>query len=168
MNWLDIVLLIIILFFVFRGFKAGLVGAIGALLGVIVGIWAGSNFMDEVAAWLLSFFNFSNQSLANILAFVLIFIVVNIIFSLAVWIINSIFHVIPLINFANKIIGALIGLVGGILFISALVYLLSLFAFSQNIADVLQSSQLATVAVKIAVILKPLIPEAVKSLKSIL
>lgn len=168
MNWLDIVLLIIILFFVFRGFKAGLVGAIGALLGVIVGIWAGSNFMDEVAKWLLSFFNFNNTSLANILAFVLIFIAVNIVFSLAVWIINSIFHVIPLINFANKVIGALIGFVGGVLFISALVYLLSLFAFSQNIADVLQGSQIAAVAVKIAVILKPLIPEAVKSLKSIL
>ncbi len=168
MNWLDIVLLIIILFFVFRGFKAGLVGAIGALLGVIVGIWAGSNFMDEVAGWLTSFFNFSNQSLANILAFVLIFIAVNIIFSLIVWLINTIFHVIPLINFANKIIGALIGLVGGVLFISALVYLLSLFAFSQNIADVLKDSRIADIAVKIAVILKPLLPEAVKSLKSIL
>lgn len=168
MNWLDIVLLIIILFFVFRGFRAGLVGAVGALLGVIVGIWAGSNFMDEVAVWLTSFFNFNNPSLANILAFVLIFIAVNIVFSIGVWIINSIFHVIPLINFANKVIGALIGFVGGVLFISALVYLLSLFAFSQSIAEVLQNSQLASVAVKIAVILKPLIPEAVKTLKSVL
>jgi len=168
MNWLDIVLLVIILFFVFRGFKAGLVGAIGALLGVIVGVWAGTNFMNEVASWLTSFFNFNNQSLANILAFVLIFIVVNIIFSIAVWIINSIFHVIPLINFTNKLMGALIGFVGGVLFISILVYLLSLFAFSQNIADVVQGSQLAGVAMKISVILKPLIPEAIKSLKSIL
>lgn len=168
MNWLDIILLIIILFFVFRGFRAGLVGAVGALLGIIVGIWVGSNFMDEVATWLIGFLNFNNQSLASILAFVLIFIVVNIIFSTAVWIINSIFHVIPLINFANKIIGALIGLLGGILFISALVYLLSVFAFSQNIADVLQGSQIAPIAAKIAVILKPLIPEAVKNIKSVL
>ena len=168
MNWLDIIFLVLLLFFIFRGFRAGLVGAIGALLGVIVGIWAGSHYMLALADWLMNFFNITNQSLANILAFILIFIGVNIVFSLIVWLINTVFHVIPLINLANKLMGAMIGLVGGILFIAILVYLLSLFAFSQNIADVLQSSQIASVAIKLVIVLKPLIPEAIKSVKSIL
>ncbi|MCB9802428.1 CvpA family protein [Candidatus Nomurabacteria bacterium] len=167
MNWLDIIIVVLVLFFVFKGFRAGLVGAIGGFLGIILGIWAGSHFMSNWAAWIMSSFNLENQPLANILAFVGIFVAINLVISIGVWIVNKIFHIIPFINLANKLLGALIGFIGGVLAVSALVYLLSLFPFSQSINDVLISSQFADWAVKIAIVVKPLIPEAIKSLKSI-
>lgn len=167
MNWLDIVIVVIILFFLFKGFRAGLVGAIGGFLGIVLGIWAGSHFMANAATWIIANFNINNQSLANILGFIAIFVAINIVISIIVWIVNKIFHIIPFIDLANKLFGALVGFIGGVLAVSALVYLLSLFPFSQSINDVLISSQLADWAVKIAVVIKPLIPEAVKALKSI-
>lgn len=168
MNWLDIFIIIFVLFFIWKGFRAGLVGAIGGFFGIIVGIWAGSHFMTNFAAWLINAFSLDNQQLANILAFIIIFIAINIITSIIVWIINKIFNIIPFIDLANKLGGAAIGFIGGVLAISALIYLLSLFSFSENINKVLISSQLADLAVQIAVVVKPFIPEAIKSLKSII
>ena len=168
MNWLDIVIIVILFLCVFQGFRAGLVGAIGSLLGIILGIWAGSHYMTAAAAWIMSAFNIDNQALANILGFIAIFLALNIVISIIVWIVNKIFHIIPFINLANKLLGSVIGFVGGILAAAAFVYLLSLFPFSQGVQDTLLKSQLASWAATIAVVVKPLIPEAIKSIKSIL
>ncbi|MBT4349948.1 CvpA family protein [bacterium] len=168
MNWLDIVIIVILLFFFWKGFRAGLVGAIGGFLGIIVGIWAGSHFMTQVAGWLMRSLSMTNQSLANILGFIAIFILINIIFSIIVWIINKIFNIIPFIDLANKLAGSLVGVIGGVLAVAALVYLLSLFSFSDAIAEVVEESQLAAIALSVAVIIKPLIPEAIKSVKEII
>jgi membrane protein required for colicin V production len=168
MNWLDVVILVILVLCVFQGFRAGLVGAIGSLLGIILGIWAGSHYMSQAAAWIMSAFNIDNQGLANILGFIAIFLALNIVISIVVWVINKIFHIIPFINLANKLLGAAVGFLGGILVAAIFVYLLSLFPFSQGIKDALLNSQLASLAATIAVVVKPLVPEAIKSIKSIL
>lgn len=168
MNWLDILIIVLLLFFVWKGFRAGLVGAIGGFLGIIVGIWAGSHFMTNVGAWLMAVLNIENSSLANIIGFVLIFVAINIVTSIIVWIINKVFNIIPFIGLANKLAGAIIGFIGGSLAIAALVYFLSLFSFSDTLSNVLISSQLAGIAVEVAVIVKPFIPEAIKTLKSII
>jgi len=163
MNWLDIVIIIILLFFIWKGFQAGIVGAIGGFLRIIVGIWVGSHFMTSVGAWLMEVLNIENSSLANIVGFILLFIAINIVTSIIVWIINKIFDIIPFINLANKLGGAVIGFVGGVLAIAAAVYLLSLFSFSEAIGNVLVTSQLASMAMDIAIVIKPFIPEAIKS-----
>ena len=112
--------------------------------------------------------NVENQSLANIISFILIFIAINVIFSILVWIVNKVFNVIPFIGLANKLAGSFIGVIGGILGIAALVYLLSLFAFSDAIGQAIADSQLASIALSIAVIVKPLIPVAIKSVQEII
>ncbi len=168
MNFLDIILLIVLFFFVWRGFRAGIVGAIGGLVGIIAGIWAGSNYMHLVSEWLMDVVNLGNEGLAKIVAFIVIFIVVNVAIGLVVGIINKIFHIIPFINLANKLLGAIIGLIGGSLGIAALVYLMSILPISNTISDMLIASQVADWAMMIAVIIKPFIPAALNELKSIL
>lgn len=175
MNGLDIALIVLLLFFMWRGFRAGLIGAIGGFLGIIVGIWAGTHYMEWGADYLMQFINFDNfmeglgkEYLANILAFSIIFIAINIIVSIIVSIINKIFHIIPFIDLTNKMFGAMVGLIGGIITASALVYLLSLLPFSETISNQLQNSETAKIAKEIAVVIKPLIPEAIKSLKAII
>lgn len=168
MNGLDIALVVILLFFSWKGFRTGLIGAIGGFLGIVVGIWAGAHYMTMVGEYIMQFINIENEYLAGILGFAAIFIGINIIVSIIVSVINNIFHIIPFIDLTNKLFGALVGLVGGILTVSALVYLLSLLPFSTAISDMLISSQIARVAVEIAVVIKPLIPEAIKSLQAII
>ena len=168
MGLFDIILLIILLLFVWKGFRAGLVGAIGEFLGIVVGIWAGSHYMGMAAQWIMNILNFDNQSLANILAFICIFIAINIIVHIIVAVINRIFHIIPFIDLVNKLLGAIVGLLGGILAVVAIVYLLSIFLISDAINDRLISSFIVQWAADLAVIVKPFIPAAINELKSIL
>ena len=168
MNFFDIILLIILFFFVWRGFRAGIVGAIGGLVGIIAGIWAGSTYMHLVAEWLMDVVNLGNEGLANIIAFIVIFIGVNVVIGIVVSIINKIFHIIPFINLANKLLGAIIGLIGGSLAIAALIYLLSILPISNTINDMIIASQVADWAMMIVVIIKPFVPTALNELKSIL
>lgn len=168
MSVLDIILVVILLFFVWQGFKSGLIGAIGGFIGILVGIWAGTYYMDEAADWISEAINIDNAALANILGFVAIFVGINIVVALLVIIINKIFHIIPFIDLVNKILGAFVGLIGGALAISALVYLLSLMPISDAVSNALISSQLAHWAAQAAIVIKPFLPEAVNNLKSIL
>ncbi len=168
MNFLDIILLVILFFFVWRGFRAGIVGAIGGFVGILLGIWAGSNYMQLVSEWIMDVINLGNEGLSKILAFIVIFIAVNVAIGIIVGIINKIFHIIPFINLANKLLGAIVGLVGGSLGIAALVYLMSLLPISDTISDMLISSQIADWAMAVAVVIKPFIPTAINELKSIL
>ena len=112
--------------------------------------------------------NFDNPALANILGFIAIFLAINIAVGIIVSIINRILHIIPFIDLINKLLGGIVGLLGGALAISAFVYLLSLFSFSETISDLLIKSQIAHWAADISIIIKPFIPEAIKQLQSIL
>lgn len=166
MSLFDIFLIVVLLLFVWQGFRSGLIGALGGFLGIIVAIWAGSHYMIQVSAWIIENLEITNEPLANILAFIGIFIAVNLVVSLIISIINKIFHIIPLIDFVNKLAGGIIGFIGGILAIAALVYLLSLFPISGAISDMLENSALAAWASSIANIIKPLLPEAIKQLQA--
>jgi uncharacterized membrane protein required for colicin V production len=168
MSIFDIILLVIILAFMWKGFRAGLVGAIGGFIGIIVAIWAGSHYMQMVATWLMKAINIDNEGFANILSFIVIFIAVNIIFSIIIAAINRIFHIVPFIDLANKILGSFVGFFAGALTVAIIVYLLSIFPISNTFSDALIKSQIAHWAANVAVVVKPFIPEAIKSLKSIL
>ena len=166
MSVFDIFLTIILLLFIWKGFRSGLIGALGGLLGIIIGIWAGSNYMLAVSSWIMENLSMTNEALANILSFIAIFIAVNLIIGLIISIINRIFHIIPFIDFINKLAGGIIGFIGGILAIAALVYLLSLFPISGAISDMLENSSLAGWSSTVANIIKPLLPEAIKELQT--
>ncbi|MBT6691196.1 CvpA family protein [Candidatus Parcubacteria bacterium] len=168
MSVFDIVLLVILLIFIWKGFRAGLVGAIGGFVGIIIAIWAGSHYMQPVGQWVMSTLTIGSEAVANLVAFALIFIGINVAVGIIVSIINKIFHIIPFIDLANKLLGAVVGLVGGALAVSAIVYLMGLFPFHDGLSDMMIKSELADWALKIAVVVKPFIPEAIKSLRSIL
>ncbi|RJQ33709.1 CvpA family protein [Candidatus Parcubacteria bacterium] len=168
MNIFDIILLVIVLIFVWKGFRAGLVGAIGGFVGIIIGIWAGSHYMQLVGEWIMKIADFDNVELANIIAYGAIFVGVNIAVGLIVGIINKIFHIIPFIDLVNKMLGAIVGLIGGALAAAAVVYLMSIFPISETIGENITNSKIAPRAMNIAAVVKPLIPGAIKEVKSIL
>ncbi|PLX24864.1 hypothetical protein C0580_03850 [Candidatus Parcubacteria bacterium] len=167
MNIFDIALIVIILIFVWKGFRAGLVGAIGGFVGIIIAIWASTHYMQLAGDWIMQVFDFENEALAAIIGFGAIFIGVNIVVSIIIAIINRIFHIIPFIDLANKLLGAIVGVMGGALAAAAVVYLMSLFPISDTINDNIKESKLAPRAMVVASVVKPFVPEAIKELKSI-
>jgi len=168
MNIFDIVLLVIVLIFVWRGFRAGLVGAIGGFIGILIAIWAGTHYMQLVGDWLAKVLDLvDKQALTNIVAFGVIFVAVNIVVSIIISIINRIFHIIPFIDLANKLLGAIVGLIGGAFVVVSIVYLMSLFPIGDTISQNITDSKIAPRAIAIAGVVKPLVPGAIKELKSI-
>ncbi len=168
MSLFDVILIVILFVFVWQGFRSGLVGAIGAFIGVILGIWFGSHYMSQMGAWIMQAINIDNQSLANILGFVVIFLLINIAITIIVKVINLIFHFIPFIDLINKMLGAVVGLLGGVLAISAFVYLLARFPISEAISGSFKSSFISVWVSNISIVIEPFIPEAIKSIQSLM
>jgi membrane protein required for colicin V production len=52
MNWLDLVLLALLVFAAVRGFMRGFLVEVCGLVGLILGIWAGVHFNRKVGEWL--------------------------------------------------------------------------------------------------------------------
>src|SRR3989344_4060585 len=167
MNWFDIFLIVVLFIFTWKGFRAGLVGAIGGFFGVIFAIWAGSHYMQSVGAWIMKVIDLDNAYLASIIGFLVVFMAVNIAFGLIISVINRVFHIIPFIDLINKLLGAIVGIVTGALAVAAIVYLMSVLPISEAISTSIKNSQIADTALSIAFMVKPFIPQAIKELKSI-
>ena len=124
MNYLDYIIIVIVLIGFLLGFKDGLVRKIIGLLGLIAGIGLAFEFSDKVAKITTPFFN-NDEYLANVLAGILIFLVVIFIAS----IIKRIVHPLDKVNrFLNQFLGGVIGAVQIVFFASALFLFLNIFS----------------------------------------
>lgn len=74
MNWLDVVIVVILVIPMLIGFKRGLINTVIPLAGVILGIVLAGRLRGTVADWLSTWINSSSQ--AEIVAFIIIFVVV--------------------------------------------------------------------------------------------
>ena len=124
MNYLDYIILVIVLIGFLLGFKDGLVRKIIGLIGLIAGIGLAFGFSDKVAKITTPFFN-NDEYLANVLAGILIFLLVIFIAS----IIKRIVHPLDKVNrFLNQFLGGVIGAVQIIFFTSALFLFMNIFS----------------------------------------
>jgi len=112
------------------GFFMGLISAIGALIGIVAGMWlAGIYFMD-LAGWLTPYL-LGNEGIAKAVAFILIFTIVNRLVALVFWVVNKVFHlvsIIPFLKSINRFGGALLGFVEGALITGTAIFVIVKFA----------------------------------------
>lgn len=170
MNVLDIVLLVILAGFILSGFFAGIIHMIGSLVGLLVGAWAAGHYYGVLAGWIAPLVG-GNANLASIIAFFVVFVVVNRLFGLVVFIVDKIFKIIAIIPFLktfNRLLGAGLGLIEGTLVLGLAVYFASRFSFAAAFEAALRGSEIAKALYNIGLILAPLLPEAVRAIKSVL
>ncbi len=116
MNFIDIIVLIPICWFGFKGFKHGLICEITTLVAVIVGVWLAYKFSDLVAAWLPKMM-FSGQ-----IAFVLVFIVALVLVHLLGNLVQkAVKQVLPPV--VDRIFGMLFGLTKVVVVLSVVFYM---------------------------------------------
>jgi len=157
---LDLILLIILFIFIAFGFTMGLVQTIGALIGVVVGGWLAGIFYEPVGAWLEPIL-LGNAITARIIAFILVFTIVNRLIGLAFWIINKIFNLVSIIPFTkslNRFLGALLGFLEGTLAIGIVLYFTSQITISPWWLEKLAESQVSMWLIEMANFLSPIIP----------
>lgn len=120
----DIVLLLIILSFVGRGWKNGFVEMLGELVGAVIAFIA-ARFLGPGLGQIFVLFMPGRLGLAQFIGFVIVFILVirlvGWLFTLADKILKIVTSL-PIISSVDKIIGAVLGLLTGIILVGSSVY----------------------------------------------
>lgn len=168
MNTVDLVLLIVLGGFIVSGFWFGIIHMVGSLVGLVVGAWAAGHYFQALANMVTPWLG-GNANLARILAFFFIFVLVNRLFGVIVWLAEKVFKIIAIIPFLktfNRLLGAIFGLIEGTLVLGLAVFFSSRFAFTAAFAAALQGSQLAKSLYAVGAILAPLLPQAVRAIQS--
>ncbi|MFA6254430.1 MAG: CvpA family protein [Patescibacteria group bacterium] len=167
---LDLILLLILFLFIAFGFAMGLVQAIGALVGVVVGAWLAGQWYEPVSGWLTPIL-LGHAVTAKIIAFILVFTLANRLIGLVFWFINKIFNLISIIPFTksiNRLLGAILGLLEGTLSLGIILYFASQITISDWWLGIINGSQVASLLITVAGILTPLLPEILRQVKAVM
>jgi len=170
MSFIDIIILVGLAMFVWKGVRLGLIEAIGGIIGLFVGAYMAGLYYDEAAAMLKGLL-LGSETLATILGFLLVFIVVNRAIAIIFWIVDKIFHIvaiIPGLKSLNRLLGGLFGLLEGLLFIGIVVYVLSFFPLTDGLAKSVDNSRFSGVMETVGKISDPFLPDNLKNWTSLL
>ncbi len=131
MGWLDIVLLIPLIWFTYKGFKNGLIIELASLAALIAGIFIALHFSFYVNDYLRENFDIAENYL-YIISFVITFIIVALLIFLVGKIIHKFISIIAL-GFLNRLAGGIFGLLKAALVLSVILYFMNGFDIGSSI-----------------------------------
>ncbi|HTP66481.1 MAG TPA: CvpA family protein [Geobacteraceae bacterium] len=123
MNFVDILIWAILLFFLVKGFIKGLVKEACSLIGLLAGGWAAFKYHLYLAEAIRPFIHLP-QSIASILSFIFIFILMGILFYLLGHLLTMVCKVM-LLGGINRIGGVLFGFLEGAFLLCMVLYFCS-------------------------------------------
>jgi membrane protein required for colicin V production len=116
MHWLDIIFLVLLFIPTFIGLRKGLIKAVLSLVGLIIGVVLAGHFYKPVS----NIFGFiSNESVAHILAFILILALVLVAAFLLARLLKSVVSI-TMMGWVDNVGGAVLGFLFGFIFLSAI------------------------------------------------
>ncbi len=133
-NYIDIIISVILLFFLYRGVINGFLREVSALVGVIGGIFLAKTYAAHLSQHLVAY---TSASASYLIAFILIIILSMLVASLIARIISSFLKVL-FASWIDHLLGALFGIAKGILIVTTLIY--ATFYVFPNDAPLLQNS----------------------------
>lgn len=154
MNWLDIVVLVLVVMAVFQGLRTGFVRTLFTTLGAAAGVVLAGQFSPQVAPVLESALGAGNVS--RIAAFVLVFLAVFIAASLVGNIVRQILHM-TLLGWLDTLLGVFMGFVMGFVTTGFLLIALGKFPVL-GIEGVIRESRLAPVLIRYVPVALGLLP----------
>jgi membrane protein required for colicin V production len=129
-NIFDLVILIILAFFVFNGFRRGFLREIAGLVGVVIAFILAVRFMNDFAG-IISYYLGLSPRVAVIVTAVAIFVLVLISFVVIAKIIQKLMEMATL-GWINRLFGSLFGLLKGVIIVSILALIISLVPGGQE------------------------------------
>lgn len=116
MNWLDAVIVVVLILSLVTGFINGLVKEVASLAALILGIWGAIRFSSFTAAKLYDYFDMTGRYvgiIAFLITFGLIVVLIHFIGILADKVVNA-----ASLGFINRILGIVFGLLKSVLIMS--------------------------------------------------
>jgi membrane protein required for colicin V production len=118
MNWIDLIIVVLIILSVFSGFTNGLVKEVASLVGLILGIWGAIKFSGFTAAKLYEWFDMAGQYV-GIIAFVITFCAIVVIIHFIGILADKVVDAVSL-GFLNRLLGMVFGAIKNILILSVI------------------------------------------------
>ena len=168
MPFIDVVFLVIIFGFALFGLWFGLVHTIGSLLGTILGAYLASRWYEPLSNIVIDITGW-NDNLARVLMFVLSFLIINRLVGFAFWIIDKVLGVfthMPFIRSIDRILGLFVGFFEGLLTLGLIIFFIERFPLFPPFMEHLADSKIAPYTAAFADYLMPLLPDALRLLKS--
>jgi len=131
MNIIDIIIIVPLIWGIYRGFSKGLIKELAQIGALFIGFWAGNKFSNYASEIISSYFNLNTQLIA-IIAFAITFLLVITGVFIVAAIIEKTIKVIAL-GWANRLTGALFGVLKYLLIIGILFSLILKFDKSEII-----------------------------------
>jgi membrane protein required for colicin V production len=138
MNWLDIAMAIPMLWFMYRGFRNGLIIEVASLAALILGIYVALHFSFYVYEYLVDNFEIAEQYI-NIISFAVTFLIVAVVVYITGKIIHKLINIVAL-GLLNRLAGGIFGLLKAALVLSVILYFINGFGSDIIKADVKENS----------------------------
>jgi len=170
MSVIDITILVLLGGFILAGFWFGLIHMVGSLVGLFVGVAVAGHYYGGIAAWLAPYFG-GNLNLTSTIAFLFLFLLTEKLCGLLLQLVDKVFKIVAIIPFTktlNRLLGAAFGLLEGTLFLGVAVYFISRFPINAAFELLLQNSPMIRPLAVIGSLFSPLLPEAVRVLRSVI
>jgi membrane protein required for colicin V production len=123
MNWIDFIIIVLLVFGLARGYINGFIKELASLLALIVGIWGAIKFSTWTAARLYDYFDMTGRYV-GIIAFLITFIVIVVIIHFIGLVIDKLTDKLSL-GFLNSLLGMLFGIFKSALFLSVIFVVLN-------------------------------------------
>lgn len=108
MSYIDIIIVIFLLWGAYKGFSSGLVKSLATFVALLLGIYGAIKFSNYSADFLKQHFSITNQYL-QIIAFAVTFIIIIVAVHLIARLIDKLLQAVAL-GLINKLLGALFGI----------------------------------------------------------
>lgn len=131
MNFLDIIIIIPILWGIYKGYRKGFIIELASLAALLLGVYAAIHFSDNFTSFLDRFLGLEKKYI-DIIAFALTFIVVVIIVMFIAKLLDKIIKVVML-GFINRVVGAVFGIIKAVIILSFLILLIELIDDRQKL-----------------------------------
>lgn len=123
MNWIDAVIIILLILSAVSGFINGFVKEVASLAALILGIWGAIRFSSFTAGRLYDYFDMTGQYVgivAFLITFIIIVVIINFIGILADRLVDSVS-----LGFVNRLLGIAFGFLKTILILSVIFVVLN-------------------------------------------
>jgi membrane protein required for colicin V production len=133
MSILDIIILVILCFFGYKGFKNGLVKELGSLIALVAGVFLALRFSEFVASTITKTSGFSSEYLP-IISFAVIFIGVVILVLVFAKLLNQFMKLIKL-QWLNKSAGTIFSILKTVIILGGLFFMICRFNERMQLFD---------------------------------
>jgi len=138
-SYLDISIIVILLYFIYRGYRRGFTDEFFRILGVLLSLLIAIRYMSNLADPIIENFNIS-PIVATLLSFTILFTLLSLIINFLKIRIQKLIDVSFTLGQIDKIFGGAIGLFKGAILISIVTMIISVFTFAPGVRTQIDNS----------------------------